>query len=253
LAFLHSRKTKSCAEHSGRYKHIIEALVKANYAVYINDHRGHGKSEGKRNHINSFNEYVDDSYKLTKVIKEKLPNLPLFLIGHSMGSLVSQRFAIQHQEELQGMVLSGSGTRPMDTPQLLVLTAKVLVKIFPTLKLPSGIVPDELSTDPNSVKDYITDPLIHYKKVTVATGVAFMNHYSEIGEKIKTIQIPVLLQKGKKDVLMLGFDELVNDFKTEDLTVKIYDEAKHEVFTERKEIRELVFKDLINWLDSHIE
>ena len=86
-------------EHIGRYKHLVSYLTKENLAVYGNDHRGHGKSEGIRNHIMSFDDYVEDLYTLSKIIKKNHKESPLFLVGHSMGSLVAQRYALKYQKD----------------------------------------------------------------------------------------------------------------------------------------------------------
>jgi len=236
-------------EHIGRYKYLVEFLISAGIAVYGNDHRGHGKSEGRRNHINSFDEFVEDCYKLTKIIQEEQKGKPIFLVGHSMGSLINQRYAIKYQKELKGLVLSGSGTRvPLSKP--LELLARIMGKIWPTFMGPSGIIPEELSSDPESVEDYINDPLINYKKATTSYGLAFLHHYPEIKDKIGTIKIPVLIQKGELDRLVIDIDELINDLKGADLTVKFYPDGWHEMYTETKEKREKAFSDLIEWINN---
>ncbi len=238
-------------EHIGRYKHLVDYLTSSGIAVYGNDHRGNGKSEGRRNHIGSFDEFVEDCYQLTKIIKKEQKGKPLFLVGHSMGSLVSQRYAIKYQKELKGLVLSGSGTG-VPLPKPLELLARVMVKIWPTFMGSAGIIPEELSSDPESVEDYINDPLINYKKATASYGYAFVKHYPEIKDKIGAIKIPVLIQKGELDKLVINIDELIDDLKNTDLTVKIYPDGWHEMYTETKEKRDEAFADLEKWINSHL-
>ena len=236
-------------EHIGRYKHLVDYLTSSGIAVYGNDHRGHGKSEGRRNHIKSFDEFVEDCHKLTDIIKKEQKGKSIFLIGHSMGSLISQRYAIKYQKELKGLVLSGSGTRvPLSKP--IELLARVMVKIWPTFMGPAGIIPEELSSDPESVEDYINDPLINYKKATTAYGFCFLKHYPEIKNKIGTIKIPVLIQKGELDKLVINIQELIDDLKNADLTVKFYPDGWHEMYTETKEKREKAFSDLVQWMKN---
>ncbi|MFW9852453.1 MAG: alpha/beta hydrolase [Candidatus Thorarchaeota archaeon] len=236
-------------EHVGRYRHLVDYVTSSGFAVYGNDHRGHGKSEGRRNHIKSFDEYVEDCYKLTELIKKEQKGKPIFLIGHSMGSLIGQRYAIKYQKELKGLVLSGSGTR-VPLPKPLELLARVMGVIWPTFMGPAGIIPEELSSDPDSVKDYTNDPLINYKKATTSYGLAFIKHYPEIKNKIETIKIPVLIQKGELDKLVIGIEELIEDLKNAKLTVKIYPGGWHEMYTETKEKREKAFSDLVQWMNK---
>lgn len=239
-------------EHVGRYKHLIKYLNSANIAVYGNDHRGHGKSEGIRNHIKSFDDYVEDCFTLSQIIKKNHKDLPLFVVGHSMGSLITQRYIIKYQDEVKGAVLSGSGSRLPPLPVYLRIIMKLFSKTWPTFKGPSGIIPEELSSDPESVEDYRTDPLINYKTATVAYGACFLNHYEEIKEKISSIRIPILIQKGELDSIVIDLDELIDDLNKADLTVKIYHNGKHEMYTETKVQREKAFKDFVEWLEKYL-
>ena len=239
-------------EYSRRYTNLIDHLVKENFVVFIHDHKGHGKSEGTRNHITTLNTFANDAHILTELILKKYPNVPLFLIGHSMGSLVAQRYAIRYQKELKGLILSGSGTSPPKFPKMLEIFTKIMVKIAPKLKGDAGIDPENISSDPESVEDYKTDPLIDYKKGTVGMGIAMMNHYSEIKEEIGKIQIPVLMQRGSDDVMIIGEKELFEDLKTKDKEFIVYENAKHEIYTEIKEIREKAFNDVTKWITSHL-
>lgn len=239
-------------EHVGRYQKLIDYLVACNIAVYGNDHRGHGKSEGRRNHCDSLDDLVDDCYILTQIIQKEQKGIPIFIVGHSMGSFVGQRFAIKHQEDIKGVVLSGTGTEIPQLPPLLMFTARVLVKIWPTFKGPSGLIPEEISSDPESVENYVNDPLINYKEASIKYGLNMVFNYKEIKDKMSTIKIPVLIQKGDQDNMVIHLDELIEDLKQTDLTVKIYKDSKHEVYTEIKTIREKAFSDLFEWINSHL-
>ena len=239
-------------EHVGRYKHLVKFLSENNYAVYGNDHRGHGKSEGRRNHIMNHSEFVEDCYTLTKMIKKIHPNLSVFIVGHSMGSFIAQRYIIKHQEDVTGLVLSGSGIEMPPLPKALQIIARIMYKIFPTFTANSGIEPEDLSTDPDSVEDYINDPLINYKTATAGYGICMMDHPKYVKGKLVSVTLPILIQKGDLDTMIVGIDELVNELEKADVTLKIYENYKHEVYTETKEKREIAFGDLVVWLNSLI-
>ena len=85
------------AEHSGRYMNVVNELLPLNYAIYADDHRGHGRSEGKINYVDSFDDYVEDERILHEYIRDNHPNLPIFMIGHSMGSLIAVCFTKKYE------------------------------------------------------------------------------------------------------------------------------------------------------------
>ena len=102
------------AEHAGRYERLAKKLTTEGFAVYANDHRGHGKSsesidrQGILADSEGFHWMVEDVHKLTGIIKENYGSLPIFLLGHSMGSFVSQRYIMLYGRELKGVALSGT-------------------------------------------------------------------------------------------------------------------------------------------------
>ena len=75
-------------EHSGRYQNIVQHLVPLGYGIYGFDNRGHGRSPGRRGHIDSWREYHDDVAAFLTFIRKSGPSKPLFLLGHSMGTLI---------------------------------------------------------------------------------------------------------------------------------------------------------------------
>ena len=106
------------AEHAGRYERLARALTRAGYAVYAGDHRGHGRTAPTPADIGYFadrggwRKCVDDLWQLNQRIATDHPGLPVGLIGHSMGSLLSQHFISEHGEALAGVVLAGSNGKP---------------------------------------------------------------------------------------------------------------------------------------------
>ncbi len=101
------------AEHIERYGNVVNELVPAGYVVFGNDHRGHGKSQGRRGHVKGFQEFIDDERQFSlEVIKAQYPNTPYFVLGHSMGSLIALNYAEQYPDSLKALVLSGTGSQP---------------------------------------------------------------------------------------------------------------------------------------------
>jgi len=99
------------AEHSGRYMNLINYLVPKGYAVYAHDHRGHGMSEGRRGYVERFSDYLDDLKTFFDLVKCEHGDKKIFMVGHSMGGTIATAYAIRHQQELAGLLLSGASLK----------------------------------------------------------------------------------------------------------------------------------------------
>jgi acylglycerol lipase len=241
-------------EHSGRYMNVVNELVPLGYAIYAEDLRGHGKSEGERTYIDSFNQFVEDEKLLFDIIKEKHPNLPIFLLGHSMGMQVAALMIKKYGDIYKGIVLSGAGTSAGgEASGFIKFMAKILSKIAPHLKFSSGIDPKTLSHDSEVVYAYENDPLINFEKISARLGYEILKHYNIAEDLVSEIKLPLLLQCGGDDQLVLGAEEVKDFFTMEDKTVKIYDGLYHEVYNEVEKDRKKVLKDLSDWLEKHIK
>jgi alpha-beta hydrolase superfamily lysophospholipase len=241
------------AEHIDRYGNVVNEILPAGYAVFGTDHRGHGKSQGKRGHVKSFQEFIDDERQFRRdVIKAKFPGVPYFVLGHSMGSLIAMNYVEQNADDIKGLVLSGTGSQPgTDIPRILLTLTKILSKILPAVHVKSPLPPEFISRDMAVVKAYIDDPLV-YNVITPRLAHE-MNRYVVIGAqnafKIKT---PVLIQLGSRDTAFSGQKELFEMIGAKDKTFKQYEGLKHEVYNELVADRVKVLADLRNWLDRHV-
>jgi alpha-beta hydrolase superfamily lysophospholipase len=169
------------AEHAGRYERFADALTKAGYAVYANDHRGHGKTAGSQKEVgyfadeNGWEKVVDDMHTLTGIIKKECPKKPFFLFGHSMGSFLSRHYSMLYAKELTGLVLSGTGGDPGALGKIGLFIATIEAKLkgkkaksemmnklsfgaFNGAFKPNRTDYDWLSRDNAEVDKYISDP-----------------------------------------------------------------------------------------------
>ena len=241
------------AEHIDRYGNVVGELLPAGYAVFGTDHRGHGKSEGKRGHVMSFQEFIDDEKQFQReVIRTKFPKLPCFVLGHSMGSLIAMNLVEQSAEGIRGLVLSGTGSRPgTNIPKILLAATRILSRLLPSIHVKSPLPPEFISRDPEVVKAYVEDPLV-YNVITPRLAYE-MNRYVVIGaENSGEIQIPVLIQLGSRDTAFSGQKELFEMVGAKDKTFKLYEGLKHEVYNELAQDRIKVLQDLRLWLDAHV-
>ena len=242
------------AEHSGRYMNVVNQLTPLGYVIYANDHRGHGKSDGKRNYVDYFDQYIEDEKKLYDLIKNKHHNLPIFMLGHSMGSMIALVFTKKYEPLLRGLILSGTGTGAGESiSKTLKVIVKVLAKITPKKFINPGLEADKLSHDSEVVQAYENDPLVNADKITIRLGWELMNNFEKFDSITDNLKLPLLVQCGAEDSLIKGSEEVLrNAFNMEDRSILIYDGLYHEVYNEIKEESEKVLNDLSNWLDKHI-
>ncbi|MFX0052290.1 MAG: alpha/beta hydrolase [Candidatus Hermodarchaeota archaeon] len=242
-------------EHSGRYLNVVNELIPRNYAVYADDHRGNGKSEGTRNYVDSFDQFIDDEKKVYDIIKNKHPDLPVFMLGHSMGAIIAAYFAKKYEELLAGLILSGTTASSAAFPKLLKIMVKVLSKITPKLTINPNLDPNVLSRDPEVVKAYQEDPYVHAEKMTIRLAGEITKYIDGLVDVYENFTLPLLVQCGSEDKLMKVRDfkeDLINVFKMEDKEINIYEGLYHEVYNELKNDRIMVLKDLTNWLEKHV-
>lgn len=242
------------AEHSGRYLNVVNQLAPLGYAVYADDHRGHGKSDGKRNYVDYFDQFIEDEKKLYDIIKSKHENLPIFMLGHSMGSMIALVFTKEFEPLINGLILSGIGTGAGEsTSKSLKVIVKALTKIIPKKYINPRLKADKLSHDSEVVQAYENDPLVNADKITLRLGWELMKYFEKFDPITSSLKLPLLIQCGAEDSLIKGSEEVLrNAFNMEDKTIIIYDGLYHEVYNEIEEEREKVLNDLSNWLDKHI-
>lgn len=240
-------------EHSGRYKNVIETLVPKGYAIYADDHRGHGKSEGVRNFAESFDLFIEDERILYDIIRENHPDIPYFMLGHSMGSGIAQYFTSKYESLLDGLIISGAGNSVgEDVSGFVKILSKVFSKLAPKMTFDSNLDPNFLSHDPKVVQAYIDDPLVNYEEVTARLAKEMMEYFYNLENIVEKFTLPLLVQCGSGDKAVFGIEELKEHYQMEDKTIKIYDGLYHEVYNESTEKREQVLSDLVQWLESHI-
>jgi acylglycerol lipase len=187
-------------EHSGRYEHVARRLVDEGYAAYAFDHRGHGRSGGPRALIVRMSNAVADLHTLVALAASRHPGAAVFLIGHSMGGTISLLYAIDHQDHLSGLVLSGplAALDPAPAPQRII--AGLLSAVAPKAGL-LAIDPLLISRDPAVVSAYEEDPLVHHGKLSARTVTELASAIDSFPEAVRAITIPTLSMYGTEDRL----------------------------------------------------
>lgn len=231
-------------EHIGRYGHVADALVRAGAVVYGLDHRGHGESDGERVLVDDFEELVSDVHLLDDVVRHEHPELPVVMIGHSMGGLIAARYAQRYGDSLTALVLSGPAIGRFEVvPALLALD-----------ELPDApLDPSILSRDPGVGEAYATDPLVWHGSFKRPTLEAFAATIAAIDAGGTVGDLPLLWIHGADDQLVpiagsrVGIDALHG----QRFEVREYAGARHEVFNEMN--RAEVLKDVVQFIDGVLE
>lgn len=269
------------AEHSARYAWLAATLNNAGYAVYANDHRGHGQTAVLQQQPHGYfasqqgwSKVVDDLATVTQHIKTAHPDMPIILLGHSMGSHVGQSYLIRYGQNLAAAMLSGTtgATGPMRyLGKLVALLEKVRVgpkgvsmlldgssyDAFNKPFKPQRTRFDWLSRDPQQVDLYVDDPWCGFSCspsmwYDLLGGLGFNERDSNLANIDKNL--PVYLITGEKDTSnggLPGVEALAQRYikaGLSDVTVKSYPDGRHEMFNETN--REEVAADTISWFDQ---
>ncbi|WP_341917291.1 lysophospholipase [Polaromonas sp. YR568] len=250
-------------EHASRYEHVARRLLDWGFAVRAYDQRGHGESGGERGGLSSESllledlaEVVDDtrqrSLRLPRADGELADALPLILLGHSLGGLVAGRFVSLGLRPVEGLVMSSPALDPgLNAIQKLLLAT--LPAIAPNLRVNNGVKPEFISHDPQVVRKYQADPLVHAKiSARLAKFIATAGPATVAAAA--TWRTPTLL-------MYAGADKLVNPAGSrafaeaaashggaQVVTTRCFDGLYHEIFNELDAAP--VFASLKAWLDA---
>lgn len=247
-------------EHMGRYSALAESLAAAGFAVYSNDHRGHGRTAGSPAAFGDFGKggfelLVEDMARLSRIAVEENPGRPLLLFGHSMGSFAAQRYVLDHSSEIAGLVLSGTGA--LDT---LARAARAQGKRFLNAPFEPARTPfDWLSRDPSVVDAFMADPLCFGSLKTSAYMSLFAaaQALSDPGRlaRIRS-DLPVYLFSGSQDPVgqqLVGVRLLIRRYHEAGLRrveYDFYDGGRHEMLNETN--RDEVRGRLVDWLTHSV-
>ncbi|MCS7070252.1 MAG: lysophospholipase, partial [Anaerolinea sp.] len=188
------------AEHQGRYGHVVEHLLGLGCAVALIDHQGHGRSEGQRAYIDSFFHFTDDLRQLVESVRRRYPDRPLFLLGHSMGALITLVYVIRHPDGLAGMIVSGAPVIPdANVSPLMVQIGHILNRIAPALPLLTPAPTSAISRDPAVVRDFDADPLNYHGNLRVRLGLSINEGAQFVRANFDKLTLPSLYLHGTAD------------------------------------------------------
>jgi alpha-beta hydrolase superfamily lysophospholipase len=237
------------AEHSGRYEEMAAWFGARGAAVHAYDHRGHGRSGGPRCHVGRFDEFLDDLAAVLAAVRTQHPDLPLTLVGHSMGALITLAFLTERQPSVACAVTSGAALSLGAVSPLRVALARALRRVLPRLALGSGLDPHGLSRDPEVIRRYLEDPLVD-RTMSVSLGAEMLGAAPRTAARAERVAVPLLMLHGADDPLCVaeGSRSFHAGVGTAGSALRIYPELRHEIFNEPE--REAVWQDVWAWLEE---
>lgn len=239
-------------EHCQRYEHLAAHLNAAGYSLSSMDLPCHGKSQGPRGHVDSFDIYQDAALELYKLTQENFPGQVVFLLGHSMGGLIATHLLLGHQEKFQGALLSGAAIQsPQEPPAWQVAVIKGVAKLFPKAKM-LALDASAVSRDPKVVENYMGDPLISHEKLSAQFLVSMTNTMEQCKDEADKISLPLKVMHGSADVMTApeGSQLLYHAVSSTDKEITLYEGLFHEIFNEPE--GESIFAEMVTWMEQRL-
>jgi len=236
--------------HSGQYFWAAEQFAAQGLCVYALDLRGRGKSEGERFHVNHIDEYVSDLSQTIQIAKARHPGLPVFLLGHSAGGVVSCSYALDHQAELTGLICESFAFQvpAPDVALAIIKGVSHLLPHAPVLHLKN----EDFSRDPAVVRSMNEDPLIADETQPSITVAALVRADERLRKEFPRITLPVFILHGTADkaTMPAGSQLFYDTAGSGDKTLKLYDGHFHDLLNDYG--KDEVMDDIQGWIDARI-
>ncbi len=235
-------------DHSGRYPALTAGLVRAGFEVALLDFRGHGQSDGRRWHVDTFDDYLADIDAFLGRLCQDGYAGKLFVAAHSMGALIAARWGVDHWREPAGFVLSSPYLRlAMRPPLVKVWGARLVGRVVPWLPVATGLQASALTSDPELQTWTDHDPL-YGRKTTPRWFDEATRAQEEVLERASEFRAPVLVLAAGADTIAdaAASRRFLEAVRSKDKQFVLYPGFRHEIFNEVE--RERPIADATAWL-----
>jgi len=236
--------------HGGQYLWVGEQFAAAGFAAYVLDLRGRGKSDGERFYVENVADYVSDLTALINLAKSRHPGLPVFLLGHSAGGVVSATYVLENPSGVAGFICESFAFQ-VPAPGFALAAIKGLSHIaprLPVLKLKNK----DFSRDPKAVEALNHDPLTANEAQPAITVAALVRADERLREEFPRITMPVLILHGTADKATIyhGSEFFHRTAGSKDKTLKLYEGHYHDLLNDLG--KEQVMNDVRGWIDARL-
>lgn len=236
--------------HSGYYIWAGERLVARGFAVYALDLHGRGRSDGERFYLDKLSDYLDDVNATVTLAASQNPGVPLYLLGHSAGGVVSCIYTLEHQATLAGLICESFAFQ-VAAPDFALAVVKGLSHIAPhahVLRLKN----EEFSRDPKVVEAMNQDPLIAHEVQPTRTVAELVRADERLKREFPLITLPVLILHGTADKVTnpKGSQLFFDTAGSADKTLKLYEGHAHDLLNDVD--KETVMGDIAGWIEARL-
>ena len=242
---------------SASYDEVAETLAKEGFLIFGHDHVGHGRSSGQRVQVSCIEDYVQPVLVHVKKVQRDYNDLPLFILGHSMGGLITINVLLAEQELFQGVVLMG----PLVTMNPLLATpfkrflANIFCRILPSFAI-GELIPEDITRDKAVVERVKEDPLNWHGGFRALHSYVLLQSTDALadGTALKKITTPALVIQGQLDKLVYppGAQFFHDNVGSTDKKLVIHEQGFHNLYVELEDVKNLALKDTRDWLLRHL-
>jgi acylglycerol lipase len=236
--------------HSVYYGWVAEALVNLGLATYAVDLRGRGKSDGERFYVQKFSDYVEDVAGLVRIAASNHARLPLYLLGHSAGGVVSCLYALEHQADLAGLICESFAFQ-VPAPDFALAVFKGLAHVAPHAHV-LHLKNEDFSRDPAVVRAMNDDPLIAHETQPTQTLAEMVRADEQLKEAFPRFTLPLLILHGSLDraTKPSGSQLFYDRASSTDKNLKLYEGGFHDLLNDLD--KERVMADILGWIRDRL-
>jgi alpha-beta hydrolase superfamily lysophospholipase len=236
--------------HSGYMEWPAEQFSANGLASYALDLRGRGKSEGERFYVENFSDYLGDVDKLVNIARSEHPSLPIYILGHSAGGVISTSYVFEHQSEIAGLICE-SFAYDVGLPHLVQLALEGVGAIAPHIHV-FWLKNADFSRDPAAVERMNNDPLIAKESQPAETAAEMLKAADRLTTNFTKFTVPVLIIHGTDDKATrpAGSEKFFDLAASKDKTIKLYEGHYHDLLNDIG--KEEVMADIQAWINARL-
>jgi acylglycerol lipase len=238
-------------DHSGLYPRLAEHFPSRAIGLYAYDMRGNGRSPGQRAYVRSWDDYRGDLQAFLELVRNWEPELPLFLLGNSLGGLVVLEYALLRPQRLAGVIAAAPPLGKLGVPPVLMALGRAMSRIIPRFSLQVGMDLTGLARDPIVIEGVLSDPFFH-RRGTARLSTEVTAAIARVQEGAARFSVPLLILHGSADRMVPpdGSRDFFSKVRFPDRELREYPEAYHGLFADIG--YQQVLADLEHWIDVRI-